>query len=59
MPSKTFDLKDLYASFVLRIETYEDKSRGMLGLSQIACIDCVLKRYNMNSCSQGGAPIIK
>ena len=43
-----FNMKDLgEASFVLGIEIYCDRSRNLLGLSQRAYINCVLKRFNM------------
>jgi Reverse transcriptase (RNA-dependent DNA polymerase) len=58
--SKKFDMKDLgEASYVIGIEIYRDRSRGMLGLSQKAYIEKMLKRYNMQNCSPSVAPIIK
>lgn len=50
MLTKFFNMKDLgEASYVLGIERHEDKSRGVLGLSQRAYIDRVLERFNMQN----------
>jgi hypothetical protein len=50
--SSNFDMKDLGdASYVLGIEIHRDRTRGVLGLSQKAYIEKVLKRYNMHECS--------
>lgn len=58
--SSNFDMKDLGdASYVLGIEIHRDRSKGVLGLSQKAYIDRVLKRYNMHKCSGSPAPIVK
>jgi Reverse transcriptase (RNA-dependent DNA polymerase) len=58
--SKKFDMKDLgEASYVIGIEIYQDRSRGMLGLSQKTYIEKILKRYNMQNYSPSVAPIIK
>ena len=44
--SKNFEMKDLGdASFVLGIKIHQDRSRGILGLSQESYIENVLKRY--------------
>lgn len=57
---ETFEVKDPgEASFILGIELHKDGSRGMLGLSQRAYIDQVLKRFNIHNCSPGHSPIIK
>ena len=43
--SSNFDMKDLgEASYVLGIEIYRDRSKGMLGLSQKAYFERVLKK---------------
>ena len=48
--SKNFEKKDLGdASFVLSIKIHQDRSRGILGLSQKSCIE----RYDMQSCKPG------
>ena len=53
-------MKDLgEASYVIGIGIYRDRSRGILGLSQKAYIEKVLKRYNMHNCSPSVAPIVK
>ena len=58
--SANFDMKDLgEASFVLGIDIYRDGSRNLLGLSQRAYIDRVLKRFNMQMCKAGDVPILK
>jgi Reverse transcriptase (RNA-dependent DNA polymerase) len=46
--SKKFDMKDLgETSYVIGIEIHQDRSRGILGLSQIAYI----KKYlNVTTC---------
>lgn len=60
MLSKSFEMKDLGESkFVLGIEIVRDRSRGVLGLSQRAYIEKVLKRFNMENCSSGEVPIGK
>ena len=55
-----FDMKDLgEASFVLGIEIYCDRSRNLLGLSQRAYFDRVLKRFSMQLCKASDVPIVK
>ncbi|RVW26829.1 Retrovirus-related Pol polyprotein from transposon TNT 1-94 [Vitis vinifera] len=46
-------------NYVIGIEIFRDRSRGVLGLSQEGYIDRVLERFNMQSCSSGIAPILK
>jgi Reverse transcriptase (RNA-dependent DNA polymerase) len=58
--SKKFDMKDLSeASYVICIELYRDRSRGILDLSQKAYIEKMLKHYNIQNCSPSVTPIIK
>jgi hypothetical protein len=58
--SSNFDMKDLGdASYVLGIEIYRDRTRSVLGLSQRAYIDKMLKRYNMHNCSTQPTPVVK
>ena len=58
--SSNFDMKDLGEAFyILGTEIHRDRSKGVLGLSQKAYIDGVLKKYNMHKCSALPAPIIK
>ena len=58
--SSNFDMKDLdEASYVLGIEIHRDRSKGVLGLSQKAYFERVLKKYNMHKCSASPAPIVK
>ena len=58
--SSKFDMKDLGdASFVLGIQIYRDRSRGILGLSQKSYIDKVLSRFGINNCSPGDTHVAK
>ncbi|RVW48954.1 Retrovirus-related Pol polyprotein from transposon TNT 1-94 [Vitis vinifera] len=58
--SANFNMKDLReAYFVLGIEIYRDRSRNLLGLSQRAYINRVLKRFNMQTCKAGDVPVVK
>ena len=58
--SLKFDMKDLgEASFVLGIEFHQDRRKGVLGLSQKAYIEKVLKKFSMHKCSPSSAPIVK
>ncbi|KAK2987966.1 hypothetical protein RJ640_011229 [Escallonia rubra] len=58
--SKNFDMKDLgEASYVIGFEIHRDRSRGILGLSQRAYIDKVLKRFNMHNCVSTVVPVVK
>ena len=58
--SKTFEMKDLgEASFVLGIEIHWDRSQNLLGLSQRAYVDQVLKPFNMETCKAGEMPVVK
>ena len=58
--SSNFDMKDLgEASFVLGIEIHRDRRKGVLGLSQKAYIEKVLKKFSMHACSPSPAPIVK
>jgi hypothetical protein len=58
--SSNFDMKDLSeTSFVLGIEIHRDRRKGVLGLSQKAYLEKVLKKYNMHACKPSPAPIVK
>ena len=58
--SSKFDMKDLSdASFVLGIQIYRDRPRGILRLSQKAYIDKVLSRFGMSNCAPGDTPVAK
>ena len=53
-------MKDMdKATYVIGIEIFRDRSHGILGLSQKAYIDRVLKRFKMENCSASVAPIQK
>jgi len=48
--SSKFDMKDLSEpSFVLGIEIHRDRRKGVLGLSQKAYLEKVLKKYSMQN----------
>ncbi|CAL2253600.1 unnamed protein product [Prunus armeniaca] len=58
--SNSFDMKDFgEAHCVLGIEIMRNRSRKLLGLSQLNYINKVLKRFNMEACSPGDLPIGK
>ncbi|KAL9249770.1 Retrovirus-related Pol polyprotein from transposon TNT 1-94-like protein [Drosera capensis] len=58
--SKKFEMKDLgNASFVLGIQIYRDRLKGVLGLSQKGYIDKVFKRYGMQDYKPGDTPVTK
>ena len=58
--SMNFEMKDMgEATYVIGIEIFRDRSRGLLGLSQKAYIERVLERFNKEKCSAGVAPIQK
>jgi hypothetical protein len=58
--SSHFDMKDLgEASYVLGIEIYRDRTGGVLGLSQKAYIDKMLKRYEIQNSKPTPVPIAK
>jgi hypothetical protein len=58
--SSNFDMKDLgEPSFVLGIEIHRDRSKGVLGLSQKAYLEKVLKKYSMHMCKPSPALIVK
>jgi hypothetical protein len=58
--SSNFDMKDLgEASYVLGIEIHRDRKNGVLGLSQKAYLEKVLKKYNMHTSKATPAPIVK
>jgi hypothetical protein len=53
-------MKDLSeASFILGTEIHRDRRKGILGLSQKAYLEKVLKKYNMHACKPSPAPIVK
>jgi hypothetical protein len=54
-------MKDMgEATYVIGIEIFRDRSRGLLGLSQKTYIEKVLERFGMENCSAGDvAPIQK
>ncbi|GJS99345.1 hypothetical protein Tco_0820515 [Tanacetum coccineum] len=51
---KCFSMKDLgEAAFILGIKIYKDRSRRLIGLSQNAYLDKILKRYKMDNSKRG------
>jgi hypothetical protein len=58
--SSNFNMKDLgEASFVLGIEIHRDRRKRVLGLSQKAYLEKVLKKYSMHNCKPSPTPIVK
>ena len=58
--SSNFDMKDLgEASYVLDIDFHRDIPNGVLGLSQKAYLEKILKKYNMHKSNATPAPIVK
>lgn len=58
--STNFKMVDMgEANYVIGIEIFRDRSRGLLGLSQKGYINRVLERFNMQLCSATDAPITK
>ncbi|GKD57781.1 retrotransposon protein, putative, ty1-copia subclass [Tanacetum coccineum] len=55
---KCFSMKDLgEAAFILGIKIYRDRSRWLIGLSQNAYLDKILKRYRMDNSKRGSIPM--
>ncbi|KAI3739195.1 hypothetical protein L2E82_29594 [Cichorium intybus] len=53
-----FSMKDLgEAAYVLGIKIYRDRSKRLIGLSQSAYIDKILKRFKMQDSKRGFLPI--
>nr|GEZ52826.1 hypothetical protein [Tanacetum cinerariifolium] len=51
-------MKDLReASFILGITIYRDRSRRLIGLTQNAYLDEILKRYRMDNSKRGSIPM--
>ena len=49
--NKSFSMKDLSeATYILGIKIYRDRSRCLIGLSQSAYLDKVLKKFKMDQC---------
>jgi hypothetical protein len=58
--SKNFEMKDMgEATYVIGIEIFRDRSRGLLGLSQKQYIERVLERFGMENCSTSVTPLQK
>ncbi|GJU38927.1 retrotransposon protein, putative, ty1-copia subclass [Tanacetum coccineum] len=51
---KCFSMKDLgEAAYILGIKIYKDRSKRLIGLSQSAYIDKILKKFNMHNSKKG------
>ena len=60
MLSTYFDMSDLgQANYVLGIEISRDRDRKLIGLSQKAYIEKILKRFNMENCTGCDVPFSK
>ncbi|CAL8990174.1 unnamed protein product [Prunus brigantina] len=60
MLSTHFDMSDLgEANYVLGIEISRDRDRKLIGLSQKAYIEKILKRFNMENCTGCDVPFSK
>jgi hypothetical protein len=58
--SSNIDMKDLSeASFILEIEIRRDRRKRVLGLSQKAYLEKVLKKFSMHAYNPMPAPIVK
>jgi hypothetical protein len=58
--SSNFDMKDFgEASLILGIEIHWYRRNGVLGLSQKAYLENVLKKFSMHACNPTLAPIVK
>ena len=58
--SNNFEMKDIgEASYMIGIEISQDRSQGLLGLSQKTYINKVLERFRMEKCSSSPVPIQK
>ncbi|GJW18660.1 retrotransposon protein, putative, ty1-copia subclass [Tanacetum coccineum] len=55
---RCFSMKDLgEATFILGIKIYKDRSKQLIGLSQNAYMDKILKRYKMDNSKRGYIPM--
>ncbi|GJX33121.1 retrotransposon protein, putative, ty1-copia subclass [Tanacetum coccineum] len=55
---KCFAMKDLgEATFILGIKIYRDRSKRLIGLSQSAYMDKILKRFRMDTSKRGYIPM--
>jgi hypothetical protein len=56
---KSFSMKDLgEMAYILGIKIYRDRSKRLIGLSQDAYIDKVLKWFNMQDSKKGFLPML-
>jgi hypothetical protein len=58
--SSNFDMKDLgEASFIVGTQIHQNRRNEVLGLSQEAYLENVLKKFSMHACNPTPAPIVK
>ena len=57
--SSNFDIIDVGEASYVFIEIHRDRNNGVLGLSQKAYLEKVLKKYNMHASKSTHAPIVK
>lgn len=58
--TQNFEMKDMgEVAYCINIEIHRYISLGLLGISQRSYIFQVLKRFGMENCSLGDAPIVK
>ena len=58
--NKSFSMKDLgEAAYILGIKIYRDRSRRLIGLSQSAYLDKVLKKFKMDQSKKGFLPVLQ
>jgi transposase InsO family protein len=58
--SSSFDMKDMgEASYVLGVEIHRNRDKKVLGLSQKAYLNAVLKRFAMENCNPVTVPMVR
>ena len=56
--NKNFSMKDLgEAAYIFGIKIYRDRSRRLIGFSQITYLDKVLKKLKMDQAEKGFLPV--
>nr|UXW66292.1 hypothetical protein GID_ORF5 [Hordeum vulgare subsp. vulgare] len=58
--NKCFSMKDLgVAAYILGIKIYRDRSRHLIGISQITYLDKILNKFNMDHFKNGFLPVLQ
>src|SRR5512132_1464540 len=58
--NKNFSMKDLgEAPYILGINIYRDRSRHLIGISEITYLDKVLKKFKMDQSKKGFLPVLQ